>query len=703
MTTTLTVQDEPLTPYPDYAPLPNQYWTFPVSAENRQWYQMTWPFLNQGGYLQNFNDWSPDVLAPHVMWKKPVDIGGVVGGPLGTTNYYEGSAYEAKSGTPIIIGNYLFITGYRIGQRTTDGTTCFDLYTGEEIWHMDDRIRFAWMMQVDSGNMHAIIPYLVSTGSTYRFYDPKTGTELFEIEGARSGINYFTYNADSPMFKPNTSGTWPGTWFVWYVNSNADGQHGIQVTLWNSTKCFEGSNWITYQVTPRVTELAQWAPPSAPTSTNAGNWSDGIMWEGPISEPLYEYLRSTMPEDGNVTNQPKSYLSSATADFESGVLVLRGSYFGEAFAGFDMTNGQLLWAKNMSDSRTVLQGRYSAAGNGKFAVQNLVGAQWVVLDDRTGVELYRTDALPGGPWNAYINYPTIHDNVLYGYGYTGDIIATNLDDGSVKWLFEPPKFNGINVLGGNNPTRNAVVGTQTLLYTGNQIKTDYQPMWPNQGTYAFNKTTGELLWALKIGPCGEGNHIATAGGYLLTYGAYTSEWFLLGRGPSKTTVSASPATATEGSPVLITGSVTDQTPISKDTPAVSDESIPEWMTYLYEQKPMPYNATGVPVTLSYIDSNNNLYEIGNVTTDAATGTYALEWTPPIPGEYTIYAEFAGSGAYAFSKGVTYIVAAEAASATPPPTPTPASATDMYVTGFGIGIIIAIVAVGLVLVLMLRKR
>jgi len=345
MTITLEVQAEPLTPYPDYAPLPNDYWTFPVSAENRQWYDLTWPFLNQGGYLQNFNDWSPDVLAPHVMWKKPVDIGGVVGGPLGPTNYYEGSAYEAKSGTPIIIGNYLYITGYRIGQRTTDGTTCFDLYTGEEIWHMDDRISFAWMMQIDSGNMHAIIPYLVSTGSTYRFYDPKTGLELFEIEGAHTGTNYFTYNADSPMFKPNLSGTWPGTWFVWYVNSNADGQHGIQITLWNATKCFADNGWITYQVQPHVTDLAQWRPPDHPTSTNAGNWSLGIEWTGPISEPLYEYLRSTMPEDGNVTNQPKSYLSSAYADFESGVIVMRGSYFGEAFAGFSMTNGELLWAK----------------------------------------------------------------------------------------------------------------------------------------------------------------------------------------------------------------------------------------------------------------------------------------------------------------------------------------------------------------------
>jgi len=333
-----------------------------------------------------------------------------------------------------------------------------------------------------------------------------------------------------------------------------------------------------------------------------------------------------------------------------------------------------------------------------------VQANWVVLDDKTGAELYRTDIIPGSPWNGYINYPTIHENVLYGYTYTGDIVATDLTDGSVKWVFEPPKFNGINVLGGNNPTRNAVVGTQTLLYTGNQIKTDYQPMWPNQGTYAFNKTTGELLWALKIGPCGEGNHIATAGGYLLTYGAYTAEWFLLGRGPSKTTVSASPATATQGSPVLITGSVTDQTPISKDTPAVSDESIPDWMTYLYDQKPMPIDATGVPVTLSYIDSNNNLYEIGTVTTDAATGTYALEWTPPIPGNYTIHADFAGSGAYGFSHGVTYIVAAEAPAATPAPTPTPASVADTYFLPVSIGMIIAIVIVlALLVLLLLRKR
>jgi hypothetical protein len=137
-------------------------------------------------------------------------------------------------------------------------------------------------------------------------------------------------------------------------------------------------------------------------------------------------------------------------------------------------------------------------------------------------------------------------------------------------------------------------------------------------------------------------------------------------------------------------------------PAVSDASMRDWMEYVYMQKPRPANATGVEVTLSVLDPNNNYYEIGTVTSDS-TGMYKLLWEPLVPGEYTVIATFAGSEGYWPSYAETAIGVLEAPAATPAPTPTPAPLTDTYVAGFGIGIIIAVVAVGVVIVIFLRRK
>ena len=40
-------------------------------------------------------------------------------------------------------------------------------------------------------------------------------------------------------------------------------------------------------------------------------------------------------------------------------------------------------------------------------------------------------------------------------------------------------------------------------------------------------------------------------------------------------------------------------------PCVSDASMTQFMEYVYEQQPKPTNMTGVPVTLTAIDSNGN--------------------------------------------------------------------------------------------------
>jgi hypothetical protein len=127
------------------------------------------------------------------------------------------------------------------------------------------------------------------------------------------------------------------------------------------------------------------------------------------------------------------------------------------------------------------------------------------------------------------------------------------------------------------------------------------------------------------------------------------------------------------------------------------------MEYLYMQSPEPTNATGVPVTLSYIDPNNNCYTIGTTTTDI-NGQYAYTFTPDVPGTYTIIATFGGSNSYFSSSGQTHMTFVSPPAATAAPTPTPTSVADMYFVPAIAGLFVLIIIVAIVLaLLMLRKR
>jgi hypothetical protein len=138
-------------------------------------------------------------------------------------------------------------------------------------------------------------------------------------------------------------------------------------------------------------------------------------------------------------------------------------------------------------------------------------------------------------------------------------------------------------------------------------------------------------------------------------------------------------------------------------PAVSDESMSPFMEYVYMQQPKPTNTTGVPVTLSVIDSNNNYRQIGSTTTDAS-GHYSLSWTPDITGAYTVIASFGGSESYWPATTETSFIVNSAASTPMPQTATTApSMTEQYFLPAVIGIALLIVACFAVTILLLRKR
>jgi hypothetical protein len=127
------------------------------------------------------------------------------------------------------------------------------------------------------------------------------------------------------------------------------------------------------------------------------------------------------------------------------------------------------------------------------------------------------------------------------------------------------------------------------------------------------------------------------------------------------------------------------------------------MEYLYEQQAEPLNATGVPVTLTYVDPNNNIGTIGTATSDI-TGQYTYAFTPAVPGTYTIIATFCGTNSYYSSTAETHLLSVAATAATSAPTATPTSIADMYFVPAIAGLFVVIIVVAIVLaLLMLRKK
>ena len=138
------------------------------------------------------------------------------------------------------------------------------------------------------------------------------------------------------------------------------------------------------------------------------------------------------------------------------------------------------------------------------------------------------------------------------------------------------------------------------------------------------------------------------------------------------------------------------------------------MEYLYEQRPIDglwhnETITGVPVTLTAIDSNNNVIDIGTATTNGYYGTFGYTWTPPHEGQYTILASFAGDDSYGSSSAATTIsVSSAAATSTPAPTASTATLTinditSSLITYIAIAAVAIIIAIAVGVVLILRKK
>jgi hypothetical protein len=391
----------------------------------------------------------------------------------------------------------------------------------------------------------------------------------------------------------------------------------------------------------------------------------------------------------------------------------------------DGVDGHQLMLKNLTypDEQTLrpwtrIGGNY---GDGKIFIFGGVGYEnWhgCAYDLRTGSKLWEMQLTPVEGYEIHpydvFNFKAMYANgIELVFGFGGDIWAVNATSGEQMWVRNTNELigdPGIETPYGIWPLWIFAAQCQSgnVAYFG--IGHEYDPpLFHGAQVLALNMTNGDLIWS-ELGTYTRAHAIAQ--GVYIAMNEYDNQVFAFAKGPTAVTVEAPNVGVTTETPITIRGTIMDVSPGTKQSavalnfptglPCVSDESQSAWMEYVYQQQPLPANATGVPITIDVLDANGNYYNIGTVTSDTS-GTFGFTWTPIVPGDYKVIATYAGSNSYYGSCAETYFHATEAPQPTPAPTPEPASMTDTYVLGLGAGAIIAIIVIGLVIILMLRKR
>jgi len=711
---TFTVQADMVASWPP-SPLPTDYWTRPVSPENREWYPIMgdYPWVGPGGGAGwpadtsiyepggTYGTFTPYVQAPdtaHIVWRRLGAISGMQGGASGTTSFGSGG------GTPTIIyQGRCYQTVTKSMMQLINGTDqswptsvweCYDLRTGQVYWD--------------------ITGVTAPTFIEYNYGASAAGTEaavtasLVAIAGGRM-IKYNPYTGAATLnvsIAPFT--TWSNP--TYYMNGYA-----LSVQVINDG----GLIGRTYGINGTY-RLINWT-----TLGNSADFSSRIM--NNISWPWgFVYVPGVLSE---IIVPPETQAHSITAklDVEAGYCVsvqdiksLAGALIGIRIIGVSLTTGATTF--NITDDPWINWA--VIADHGKVAVPQMGKGTIKAWNLATGTLAWTSSPVMDMPWDGLGAYS---EQSAYGMIFKstyGGVYAFDWDTGNMVWHFKAPTQDPYeSTYADENGTTwysfnaaNFIADGKVFMYNTEHSPTN--PLTRGWKLFCVNATTGENIWNI-TGPMSPG---AVADGYLAASNTYDGYMYVFGQGKSATTVTAPQTAVPLGTSVMIQGTVLDQSPgdqgsfqnptqrldSQKTVPCVSAASMETQMEYLYMQHPIDgllHNEilTGVPVTLSAISSNGTYISIGTTTTNGYSGAYGLAWTPPNEDTYTINANFAADASYGSSMATTTLAVGPApAEVVIPPQTEPVDNTNLLY-GVLAAVIIAII-IGLAAVLLaLRKH
>ena len=686
----LVVQNDPVPYYPGQA-LPSEYWTRPIDSQLREWYSLAGSWIATPPNLYAPYNQGPE--SAHILWTQPIGdtMGGLAGGNTTDHSYGTGDAYEGKWGGSVIISGVLYYNKYSTSFYSTapkQEVVAVDLHTGKTLWSKvldsNGRISFGQILYWDCLNYRGAFSYLwVSSGSSLYAFEALTGDWLFNYTNVPSGTNYFGPNGEILRYS---------------IKNFNDYGPDFRLVRWNSS----------YAVTAGTVGMAE-------------SWGSQI--------------------------QGKSFNCSTRGyDINKSISALPGSILtvfpGDRIIGGNSTNaGVTLWGLSLkagSEGSLLFSNTWTAptewkdltvnymgqAGWAAFSQEDMVGAYWTKENRvqygfslETGKFLWETK--PQDYKDAWTDTATlmfgpeklIAYGKLYSVSLSGTVYCYDVKDGKLLWNYNASDPYTESYIG-NNWWLVPTFITDGKLYVGHMEHSALDPKPRGAPFICLNATDGSVIWSIDgaFRQSRWGGRAIIGDSIIATQDTYDQRVYAIGKGPSAMTVSAPDIATPYNTPVMIKGTVTDVSPGTKDdalvmrfpsgVPAVSDDSMSDWMLYVYKQFSRPTNATGVPISIDAVDPNGNYIHIGDATSDGS-GRFHYTFTPQLSGDYTIYATFAGSKSYYPSFAQTELGIQEAPQPTAIPTASPIQMPpyEIYTVGTGIAIIIAIA----VAVLLLRKR
>ncbi len=658
----LIVTDEPVAYYPAFE-LPTEYWARPIDQQMREWYKISnnWvgyvPPTNNDPTSMNaqFNEYAPET--GHVLWAKPLTMGGLAGGVMYEQGFEQGDAYVGKFGGgglfgaagPVIIGGVLYYNQFESngGSAVDQWVNAVDLHTGELLWSKplitpggsNLRLAFAQVFYWDSYNYHGVFDYLIGTESAGFFgptnwhgFDPFTGRWIWTFEDMPSGVK---------VYGPK------GEIFLYNLNKNAG-----TLSLWNSSRV--------------VSTEGSYNPQGVVANASIGiEWTINVTGLSDLPGSAYKYRSGVILgsdfQRGSPAPNPAN-MWAVEVDIVQGTAEVMWHRewtlpFDNALISVeDVSEEEDLFIVSTKQARTTYGFRLST------------GAQlWGPTPQRFYTDNWGHSS--GNSWDIILEG---YDKVIAG-NYGGVVWCYSATDGSVLWTYtiEDPY---VETLHGNNWRFRPVFFTDGKLYLEN---TEHNPRDPQPRGAPFlclDIETGEKVWQLPYRGSEWSSTPMIADSIICMYNNYDQRIYSIGKGPSAITLSVPQVAIPVGTGAAISGTVMDVSPGTKServmlrfpggVPAVADEYMSDWMTYVYNQFPRPADAVGVEVRIQVVDPNGAYAWIGTATSDAY-GNYGYSFVPQMKGTYTIIASFVGSEAYYGSQATAYLVADPA----PAPYPT----------------------------------
>jgi len=732
----VTVQSQGIAAAPAY-PLPSEYWSTPVSqaGQNANWENIMGDWLATPN--GNVNDYTSPPQSAHIMWTKPINLGGVGGLPsaIPSSNdgYYSYLSYEGMFSPPIIIDGQLY---YNIANPPEYGFVDVDLHTGQTVWYQNGtsdpmaslqigmgfvkqnypQLTYGQDLDYESPNQHGIISYLWTTyslangTSVWSLYDPFTGNWICDLVNAAPSAG-FSFGASNLL--PDSIGS-----LVTYSPS-ADFNNML---VWNSTAAIQNtfpSNNVIYA----ANGYWMWRPPlGAIVDASTGVSNHPITGNMPA-----EFHATTFGPFGSSNAVGLSLLGMDTADkiaiYSNSTATLGEASYptpdAVALLGISVdpaTVGQVKWSNVIPYPASNITLEDGAVGGGIFTILEKEPLLWLGFSATTGQQIWTTQA-PETSLHMYGVTTAIDNGIFYSgdsIGEGGVIYAYDVTNGNLLWSTAPESMGNTGYWA-DVPKSISAVANGELLWYG----TEHSPssvLEPGFKIGAISAKTGQPMWDIKFWDGGGGigsNTMAIADGFVVALNSYDNQIYAFSRGPSATTVETPLAGVTQGSSLTVQGTVTDISPGTKQSaialrfpngvPVVSDASETAWMQYVYMQDPKP-SVSGVSVAVTVIDPNGSPHSA--VATTDISGHYGVQITPdmtPATGKYTVVATFAGSNSYWGSSMESSFVVDAAPAATSTSSSQSSSTVDTYFIPSVIAIIIVVIIIGVLIMWMMRKK